>query len=266
MITHYIILSSSYSRGKRIALHYPFAGIIDDDQMQSVRERIKSAFTGTPPLFAVHVKQTDSESWDSVTELDSYFKGVEVIGTVDEFVDLISKDRTFEGVDVARYILSITRCTHTRLEKLTYLCYADYLCKTGKRLFEDKIYAFQYGPVVYSVYSRFRDYSKEHASEYIPFEEIECERQIEDRFKTNPVRSRLLFADDGIKKVYSINETLEKDRDYDGVDLVKLTHGSKTPWSEVKRTGRFDPIEDDLIIKYHANEEPVPDSLTSCTN
>lgn len=36
------------------------------------------------------------------------------------------------------------------------MCYADYLCATHKRLFEDKIYAFKYGPVVESVYEAYK--------------------------------------------------------------------------------------------------------------
>ena len=35
-----------------------------------------------------------------------------------------------------------------KIEKLVYLCFVDYLCDTGKKLFTDSIYAFKYGPVV----------------------------------------------------------------------------------------------------------------------
>lgn len=58
------------------------------------------------------------------------------------------KDRKLKGIDVAKYILSKTPCTQLKLQKLVYLCFADYLCDTGKELFTDKIYAFKYGPVV----------------------------------------------------------------------------------------------------------------------
>lgn len=37
-----------------------------------------------------------------------------------------------------------------------YLCYADYLCDTKENLFDDKIYAFKYGPVIESVYETFK--------------------------------------------------------------------------------------------------------------
>lgn len=113
MIIHYIVLSSSYSEGTRIALHLPFKDRIDSKVTGDVLDRIRKGIPGTPPMIAVHIKQTDSESWESVRELDSYSIGIKVIGTVDEFIELIRRDRTFKGVDVAKYILSVTKCTHT---------------------------------------------------------------------------------------------------------------------------------------------------------
>lgn len=54
------------------------------------------------------------------------------------------------------YILARHTCTHLELEKLGYMCYADYLCRTGKKLFKDTVYAFKYGPVVESVYEKYK--------------------------------------------------------------------------------------------------------------
>lgn len=253
MIIHYIILSSSYSTGRRIALHFTFRDEVDVVLTKSVRDKIDSAFDGKPPAYSVHVKQTEAESWDSVCETDSYFVGVAVIGSVEEFIDLVSRDRHFKGVDVAKYILSRTRCTHTRLEKLTYLCYADYLCLTGKRLFDDTIYAFEYGPVVESVYSKYSGHSKDHAGCAI---HVDDAADIEVDYSMRPIRSRLLFAEDGQEKVVSIDRTLERYGGLDGNDLVRITHREGSPWSHVDRTGRYDRLDDGLILEHHHVEEP----------
>ena len=53
MFVHYIILSSSYSTGRRIALHFSFRDEVDAVQMKSVRVRIDSAFDGKPPAYSV---------------------------------------------------------------------------------------------------------------------------------------------------------------------------------------------------------------------
>ena len=47
--------------------------------------------------------------------------------------------------DVANFFLNKDSLTPKKLQKLVYLCFADYLCDTGKELFTDKIYAFKYG-------------------------------------------------------------------------------------------------------------------------
>lgn len=257
MITHYIILSSSYSTGKRIAYHIPFDRAVDEQLVDSVLDRINSSFEGSPPLIAVHIKQTDSDSWESVVELDSYFRTVSVINNLNEFIELIRKDRTFKGVDVARYILSKTKCTHTRLEKLTYLCYADYLCNTNKKLFEDNILTFKYGPVVLSVYKRFKSSSKVHPSEFIEENSDDDLFEISDCFKTDPIRSRLLFAEDGLEKVMSIDRTIARYQNFNGAELVAITHRTNSPWSNARKNNTFgDEISDKLILEFHINEEP----------
>ena len=107
------------------------------------------------------------------------------------------------------------------LEKLCYLCYADYFCKTGSRLFEDKIYAFRYGPIVETVYEKYKKYGdlKTGGQQEI----IEKQERLE-----LPWESRILFSEKGIEKVHSINETLEKYGGLSAWKLVEITHKEDT--------------------------------------
>ena len=94
-------------------------------------------------------------------------------------------------------------CTQLKLQKLVYLCFADYLCETDKKLFTDKIYAFKYGPVVDSIYKEYKKYGYKE----IESEEIKMEM---DSSLELPARSRILFAEDGTEKIISIDRTLKK--------------------------------------------------------
>ena len=244
---HQIILSSSYSTHTRIGLD-----IVDDvDAFEKAMTAVRGTYDGKPVPFSVHSMTTDSESWESVVSKDPYFDDVSIVQSVSEFVDLIGRERYLKGIDVARYILSKRRCSHTKLEKLVYLCYADYLCETGDPLFTDRIFAFQYGPVVETVYRRYKERDQPE------FHEIEPMLDKKYRWtKADPmaIRSRLLFSEDGIRKTYSIDRTLEKYIGMTAEELVGLTHRRNAPWTHVERVGWYDVISDDTIMKYHRYE------------
>lgn len=244
MITHYIIMSSSYSKGKRIALN----NLVKEKDYIELKEIVQDIIKkcGKDVSLSTHFVQTDSESWESVIEKDHFFKGVEVINSKEKFIELIQKDRTLKGLDVAKYILSKVKCTHLKLEKLVYLCFAEYLCQYGRELYIDRIYAYRYGPVVESVYEKYKGYG---------YKEIDdTDIDATDIFEM-PSRSRILFAEEGISKIKSIDDTLEKYGVLSAGDLVDLTHKIDTPWflsGEGKLNNKI--IKNDIIKKFHCNE------------
>lgn len=247
MITHYIIMSSSYSKGKRIALNYIVEPISKYAALKEKLTRITDE-CGKDVSVSTHFVQTDSRLWTSVIEKDYFFKDVELITSIEKFIELIKADRILKGIDVAKYILSKVKCTHLKLEKLVYLSFADYLCKYGKELYKDEIYAYKYGPVVRSVYEKYKGYG---------YKEIESDDEdidATDIFEM-PSRSRILFAEDGINKIKSIDETLEKYGELSAGELVDLTHRPSTPWDISGRGIKKDEIIDNDVIKqYHCNE------------
>ncbi len=149
------------------------------------------------------------------------------------------------GIDVAKYILTqVQDCTHLKLEKLAYLCYAEYLCDTGKRLFEDEIYAFQYGPVVsgiYDVYKKRRD-------------PLDKDFSVSTDVDGMPAKSRILFACDGTKKLSVIDKLLTEYGGYIAAQLVSITHRDGSPWSHADSSMPYQIISDELIKQYHCNE------------
>lgn len=247
MITHYIIMSSSYTKGKRIALDY----IMDDKAEYSKLKQILPKILekcGEDVSVSTHFIQTDSKDWRSIVEKDYFFKEVELIGDINTFIKLINQDRVLIGLDVAKYILSKVKCTHLKLEKLVYLCFADYLCKYDKELYKDQIYAYKYGPVVKSVYEKYKVYG---------YKEIEQDNENIDTVNIfeMPSRSRILFAEDGVNKINSIDATLKIYGNFTANDLVNITHRKSTPW-DISGRGEIENkiIENQIIKKYHCNE------------
>lgn len=248
MITHYIVMSSSYTKGKRIALDYLLDEKVDYTMLKDIISTIIDK-CGKDVSISTHFVQTDSESWSSVYEKDHFFKDVEVIGSVEKFIELIQQDRVLLGLDVAKYILCKVRCTHLKLEKLVYLCFADYLCKYDKELYKDEIYAYKYGPVVKSVYEKYKGYG---------YKEIEKadEEILSEGIDEMPSKSRIIFAEYGIEKISSIDETIEKYGKFSAGELVDLTHRKDTPW-EVSGKGEYrdEIIPNEIIKKFHCNED-----------
>lgn len=249
MVTHCIILSSSYSEGTRIAIDYCLKGQDQESVLIGRLDEITSK-CGEDVSISTHYIQTENETWKSVCKQDAFFQDVKLISTTDEFIELIQKDRQLQGLDVAKYILSKIKCTHLKLEKLVYLCYAEYLCDKKKKLFTDNIYAFNLGPVVESVYSKYKGYEKT-----LPLEIAKKDIYNKAISKLQmPTRSRLLFAKDGIEKEKCIDNTLEKYGKYSASELVNLTHRDNTPWTQTYDGTAYKEILDSTIVQYHKYE------------
>lgn len=246
MIRHYIIMSSAYTEGTRIALDITEGSRLNSETIKKIICDIKKSCGDDVPL-STHFIETESATWDSVGAYDPFFRDVKCIESVDDFSEKIRKGRVLSGLDVANYILSKIKCTHLSLEKLVYFAYADYLCKYSDRLFEDKIYAFKHGPVVDSVYETY----KRSGIQYVEPLEFGTDSEVRGGVKELPARSRILFAKNGTKKLCSIDRTIMKYGHCTAGTLVDLTHRSDSPWSHVDSSMAYQPISDNLIMAHH---------------
>lgn len=243
MYDHYIILSSCYAEGCRIVLD-----TTRQDEFLKNKNRLLKRFGGILPI-SIHIIPTNGIDFDSVIQVDHYFDDVRVIKSYNEFVGLVALDRKLSGLDVALYILAKEQCSHFKLEKLTYLCYADYLCKYEKPMFVDKIYAYQYGPIVKGVLKKF-------GKKYDAADDKTTKSIASKTLKENFMKSRILNADDGIKILYSIDDTLKKYGKESTNRLIQMTHKENSPWDRAGRGLKKNRrITDTMILKYHCNEE-----------
>ena len=77
-------------------------------------------------------------------------------------------------------------------------------------------------PVVDTVYEKYKKYGD--------LEIVEREEIIEKQERLElPWESRVLFSENGIEKVHSINETLGKYGGFPAWGLVEITHSGDTP-------------------------------------
>ncbi|KAA6205853.1 MAG: DUF4065 domain-containing protein [Candidatus Tokpelaia sp.] len=122
-----------------------------------------------------------------------------------------------------------TTLTPMQLLKLVYLAHGWMLGLYGRPLIKDGIQAWQYGPVIPTLYDKIK------------------------HFRSNPVEGRLSnenFALDEseksiVKQVYDIYGSLT------GPQLSRLTHAPGTPWSNTYCPGIFGSvISNDLIADY----------------
>lgn len=244
MVRHIILLGSSYKTGERIALDYPetkksFKNINKD------LEKIKNVLKDDS-IFAIHILTVNGDRWEDVSNFDPFFKNVRAVKDEKEFIKLLLEDKILDSLDVAEYILTQYRCSHLRLEKLTYFCYADYLCEYKDKLFNDKIYAFKFGPVIKNVYNKFkRKYVEEITDKYIP-----------SIFEYNlPIKSRILISANGYQKLTSIDKTLDRLKNLSTSELIKLTHKDNSPWTISDRGEKpFRVIQDKDILSNHCYE------------
>ncbi len=114
--------------------------------------------------------------------------------------------------------------TNMRLHKILYYMQGFYLADNGRPLFREKMYAWQYGPVVYQVYKEFKEFGSKPLN-------------------TNRIRYANALSDS--EKIY-INQIWDSTKKYSVNQLVNLTHRAGGPWSKV-----YDPNNHNNVIEQH---------------
>jgi uncharacterized phage-associated protein len=124
--------------------------------------------------------------------------------------------------------LSGNRLTPLQLIKLTYIAHGWSFPLLGHGLFNDRIEAWQYGPVVPSLYQSLKQWRS-----------APVDRPIWTYEQIGPREDEL------IKRVY------ETYGSYSGGQLSTMTHQSGTPWDIAWSQGRNSQITDDMIAHHY---------------
>ncbi len=120
--------------------------------------------------------------------------------------------------------------TPMQLMKLVYISYGWYLAMNGNRLFDDKIEAWKYGPVIPSLY---------HATKHFRGEVIPG-HLVSDAPVTRPDLEAFLGS------------IVDNYGQFSGIALSNLTHRPGTPWQRVFRHDVMGiEIPDDYIREHY---------------
>lgn len=142
------------------------------------------------------------------------------------------------AIEISKYILCLAQCngdtiTNLKLQKLLYYAQAWFLVNNNNtKLFEDDIEAWQYGPVVPSVYNEYKIFGR------APIE-IDCD--------LNKDFSNLC---DNTKQY--LNEFCEAFLKYSATELVGMTHQEK-PWQEAITKGVYTPINTNTMYEFYSD-------------
>ena len=136
---------------------------------------------------------------------------------------------------IAEHVLWLRRGTKTtpmHVLKLVYICHGWVLGLTDQPLVDEPVEAWRYGPVVPSVYRRYRSFGR-------------------DSITTVPVdRSELL--DERHQDLIEVVE--EVYRSYSALELSSLTHQPDTPWDVTRRKHGIGAIIPNELIRKHYRE------------
>lgn len=138
-----------------------------------------------------------------------------------------------KSLSAAKYIFNAVEDKHVtpmQLIKLAYIANGYMLGLHGKTLFDEKVEAWRYGPVIPSVYRAVRSFGGN---------KIENLDTISDG----------IFSQEEKDVMTRVAQTYGK---HDGIALSSATHKSDTPWSITWKQNKSNaPISDDLIENFY---------------
>jgi len=147
-----------------------------------------------------------------------------------------------KSLAVAKYILqrrvaSGDTVTPMQLIKLVYIAQGYMLGKKGKPLLDEHVEAWQYGPVVPSVYHAVKNYRSDPVAD---------------------VQGDVSILSQEEKSI--LDQVADQYAKFDGITLSSATHKLGTPWHVTwSSLGKSSPISNDLIENFYSALLKKPD-------
>ncbi len=153
---------------------------------------------------------------------------------------------------IANYFLDIGEVegvpiTPMQIIKLVYIAHGWHLALREEPLIVDKIEAWEFGPVIPSLYHEFKYYGSN------PIESRAYEE----------VMASIYNEPDNVPVGSFLDEVWREYKGFDALELSSMTHQPNTPWDITRKKNRLrlktNPIIDnDLIQKYYCNMRDAP--------
>lgn len=144
----------------------------------------------------------------------------------------------FDIFDISNYFINLSLeskidrgvsegITNLKLQKILYFSQCAYLSLYNKELFSDEIVAWQYGPVVESVYHKYKEY-------------VNGVLELPKKYSNSLPKEISNFLD-GIWEMFS---------KYSARELVNITHNHK-PWNEAYAKGHGSVMQKRILRDYY---------------
>lgn len=153
--------------------------------------------------------------------------------------------QAYDALEVSRHIINYSNdagygITNLKLQKLLYFVQAYFFIKKGKPCFRDSIEAWNFGPIVPSVYREYKRYGG--------FYVFSVETYIDSlTLKRKKFEDNVISVED--KKL--IDEVIDTFAEYSNSRLTDLVHG-QTPWQEAYRSDHGRVISANAMREYFA--------------
>lgn len=154
------------------------------------------------------------------------------------------KTLPFSASDIANYMIACSfiekiPLSPMKLIKLVYIAYGWGLVFLNQKLFNEDIEAWQYGPVIPSIYHEFKRFGKE------PIDEMSVSmNEMTGDLSVNRIN---LKEGNNISKLLNLVWTYY--RNYSAVELSDLTHQLGSPWDNAVKTNGYRSVLNDDDIK-----------------
>lgn len=159
----------------------------------------------------------------------------------------------YDAIDVSRYVINYSNqheygISNLKLQKILYFIQAYFLMSTLNHTacFQDVIEAWDFGPVVPSVYHEFKQYGAgdiPSIQSYIYFD-------TKNIWNSRRVAYKNIISNEDCER---INAVIDKFSDYSASDLVALTH-RQAPWLDAYVPHANNEITTESILKYFDDE------------
>ena len=131
-----------------------------------------------------------------------------------------------------------------KILKLVYVAHGWYLAMAGEPLIEDKVEAWEYGPVIPELYFEFRHYGS---------------KPIQGRAREQIIPSISTLENQPSNLEFTIEDFLDavwnEYKVFSPAQLSSMTHQPNTPWHTTTKKVRFKknpPIDDETIRAYYS--------------
>lgn len=127
--------------------------------------------------------------------------------------------------------------TSMRINMLLYFSHGYHLQRFNTTLFDEKIHAWQYGPIVESIYRKYQPFGQSAIT------------------KTSPDFNRTNISSKEIDFLFDVYKELGR---YSTSCLVEMSCKTGTPWARTYEHGEVNTIEVPLIKEYFNSLNPLP--------